>query len=319
MTSHRSVLSVPGHIHKMHVKAAASVADVIMLDLEDSVPLEEKTAARAQVLQSLAGLSWRSKTLCVRINALDTPFAYRDLLEIGEGAGARLASIVVPKVDHPGDIHFVSRFLDGIEQARGLPAAIAIEAGIESARGLAAVRAIAAASPRLSALVFGVADYAASVGARLVSLSGHGENEEEIYPGHRWHMAISRIVMAAKAEDLLAIDAPYGHFHDQAGLRQAAVMAAALGCDGKWAIHPSQVETINTVFSPSPEDIARARTIIAAAEAARNDGRGAVAVAGRMIDQATLRLARRLYDQARSLGLVAEQGGGEEPAAPTMP
>lgn len=309
MKPYRSILSVPGHIQKMHAKAAESAADVIMLDLEDSVQQETKEDARQQVIKSLQSIDWQKKTVSVRINSLDTPFAYRDLLEIVEGAGEKVHSIVVPKVNHPGDIHFVERMLDGIEQARQLSGTIGIEASIESAEGLAEVKAIAAAGRRVRSLVFGIADYSASVGARLVSISGHGENEADIYPGHRWHFALSRIVMAAKANGLLAIDAPYGHFKDIAGLQQSAVMAGALGCDGKWAIHPTQLETINSVFSPSQEDIDRAVTVLQAVQAAKQQSRGAIAVEGRMVDQATLRMAQRLYDQARHLGLV-EAGGG---------
>lgn len=304
MNTHRSVLSVPGHVRKMHDKAAVSGADVIMLDLEDSVPQEAKETARRQVLQSLLDIDWRDKILTVRINGLDTAFAYRDLLDVVEGAGEKIAAIVVPKVNTPGDIHFVGRMLDGIELARQLPGNIGIEASIETAEGMEAVTAIARASRRIQTLVFGIADYSASIGARLVSISGHGENEADIYPGHRWHFALSRLVMAAKANGLLAIDAPYGHFKDLDGLRQSAVMACALGCDGKWAIHPSQLDTINQVFSPTPEDVERAITILEAARAAGAVQRGAVAVDGRMVDQATVRLARRLYDQALHLGLV---------------
>jgi len=309
MKTHRSVLSVPGHVRKMHDKAVASDADVIMLDLEDSVPQEAKEAARSEVLASLQSIDWGRKILTVRINGLDTPFAYRDLLEVVEGAGAKIDAIVVPKVNHPGDIHFVERMLNGIEQARQLPSTIGIEASIETAEGLAEVLAIAGAGRRLRTLVFGIADYSASVGARLVSISGHGENEADIYPGHRWHFALSRMVMAAKANGLLAIDAPYGHFKDLEGLRRSAVMAGAIGCDGKWAIHPSQLETINQVFSPSQEDIDRAVTILRAARSASEQLRGAVAVDGRMVDQATVRLAQRLYDQALYLGLLRSGDG----------
>ncbi len=304
MKIHRSILSVPGHVQKMHAKAATSGADVVMLDLEDSVPLEAKEAARSQVLQSLIDIDWKDKTVTVRINGLDTAYAYRDLFEIGEGAGSSVSAIVVPKVNHPGDIHFVDRMLDGIEAAKQLRAPIGIEASIETAEGLADVMEIAKASRRVQTLVFGIADYSASIGAKLVSISGHGENESEIYPGHRWHFAISRMVMAAKANGLLAIDAPFGHFKDLDGLRESTVIACALGCDGKWAIHPSQIDTINQVFSPSPEDIDRAAAILQAAGAAEKEQRGAVAVDGRMVDQATVRLARRLYDQALQLGLV---------------
>ncbi len=314
MKPYRSILSVPGHVRKMHTKAAESEADVIMLDLEDSVPQEAKEAAGKQVLESLQTIDWRKKTVSIRINGLDTPYAYRDLLKIIEGAGEKVHSIVVPKVNHPGDIHFVDRMLNGIEQARQLSGTIGIEASIETAEGLAEVKAIAGAARRVQSLVFGIADYSASVGARLVSISGHGENEADIYPGHRWHFALSRMVMAAKANGLLAIDAPYGHFKDSEGLRKSAAMAGALGCDGKWAIHPVQLETINEVFSPSQEDIDRAVIVLQAAHAARQQIRGAIAVDGRMVDQATLRMAQRLYDQARHLGLVEAQqdtaGGG---------
>lgn len=307
MKTHRSVLSVPGHVQKMHTKAANSAADVIMLDLEDSVPQEAKEAARNQVLDSLQNIDWQKKIVTLRINSLDTPFAYRDLLEIVEGAGEKIQAIVVPKVNHPGDIHFVERMLDGIEQARELSTTIGIEASIETAAGLAEVMAIAGAGRRVQSLVFGIADYSASVGARLVSISGHGENEAAIYPGHRWHFALSRMVMAAKANDLLAIDAPYGNFKDSEGLERSAVMASALGCDGKWAIHPNQLEDINQVFSPSQEDIDRAVTVLRAAQEARQQFRGAIAMEGRMIDQATVRLAQRLYDQACHLGLTETQ------------
>lgn len=307
MKTQRSVLSVPGHVQKMHIKAAESAADVIMLDLEDSVPQEAKEAARRQVLDSLQTIDWQNKTVALRINSLDTSFAYRDLLEIVEGAGEKVQTIVVPKVNHPGDIHFVERMLDGIEQARKLSDRIGIEASIETAAGMAEVMAIADAGRRVQSLIFGIADYSASVGARLVSISGHGENEADIYPGHRWHFALSRMVMAAKANGLLAIDAPYGNFKDNEGLQRSSAMASALGCDGKWAIHPNQLETINQVFSPSSEDIERAITILEAAQAAKQQSRGAIAVEGRMVDQATVRLAKRLHDQACHLGLAEKQ------------
>jgi len=301
MKTHRSVLSVPGHVQKMHMKAVESTADVIMLDLEDSVPLEAKEAARIQVLESLQTLDWGKKTVTLRINSLDTPFAYRDLLEIVEGAGEKVHAIVLPKVNHPGDIHFVERMLDGIEQALQLPITIGIEASIETAAGMAEVMAIASAGRRVQSLVFGIADYSASVGARLVSISGHGEKEEDIYPGHRWHFPLSRIIMAAKANRLLAIDAPYGNFKDREGLERSAAMSASLGFDGKWVIHPGQIETVNAVFVPSEEDIARAEKVIKAHAEAVKAGRGAVAMDGHMVDNATIRLANQLWEQAKFL------------------
>lgn len=304
MKPRRSILSVPGHVEKMHGKASQSDVDVIMLDMEDSVPTDAKAAARDQIAASLRSVDWGEKTVTVRINALDTPFAYRDLLEVVEAAGERIDAVVVPKVNHPGDVHFVSRMLDGIELNVQTGRRIGIEASIETAEGLARVTEIAGASDRLITLVFGIADYSASVGARLISISGHGEQEEVIYPGHRWHFPISRMVMAAKANGLLAIDAPYGNFKDPAGLERSAAMATAIGCDGKWAIHPAQIETINRVFSPSAEDIERAKKVLDAADEAGKTGRGAVAVEGRMVDQATVRLARRLHEQAKHLRLA---------------
>lgn len=304
MKPRRTILSVPGHVEKMHRKASLSRADVVMLDLEDSVPLEAKKTARETVVRSLLSLDWRNKVVSARMNGLDTPFGYKDLLVLATEAGERLNTVVVPKIDHCGDIHFVDRMLNGIEMDRRSVNRIGIEASIESARGLDQVTDIAGASSRLKALVFGVADYSSSIGARLASLSGHGESEEDLYPGHRWNFVMSRLVTAAKANDLMAIDAPYGNFKDPDGLRRSALMSCSLGFDGKWAIHPDQLAVINAVFSPGIEDIERARRVLAAYDAAAAEGRGAVAVDGRMIDQATVRLARVLWEQARHLGLV---------------
>lgn len=304
MKPRRSNLSVPGHLKKMHGKASESAADVVMLDLEDSVPVDEKGAARAQVIESLLAFDWSSKTVTVRINSLDTPFAYRDLLEVAEHAGHVVDAIVIPKVNVAADIFFADRLLAGIEMEKHLERAIGIEASIETAEGLRNAEAITAASERVLGLVFGIADYSASIGARLVSISGHGEKEEELYPGHRWHFAISNMVMQAKACGRMAIDAPYGNFKDLDGLRRSAVMACALGCDGKWAIHPSQIEVINEVFTPSAADIALAAKVIAADQQAKSEGKGAIAVEGRMVDQATVRLAKKLWEQAKHLHLV---------------
>jgi malyl-CoA/(S)-citramalyl-CoA lyase len=304
MKSRRSILSVPGHVEKMHPKARDSAADVVMFDLEDSVPVDQKKAARAQVIQSLLSLDWHKKTVTVRCNALDTPLAYRDLIDIIGKAGHLLDAVVIPKVNHPGDIHFVHRLLDGIEMDKQLSNRIGIEASIESAAGLENVSLTAKASNRMVSLVFGIADYSASIGTRLVSVSGHGEAETDVYPGHRWHFPLSRIIMAAKANGLQVMDAPYGNFKDFDGLRRSAVMSNALGCDGKWVIHPSQIEIVNAVFSPSPEEIERARVVIEAYEVAAESGRGAVSLDGSVVDNATIRLARQLWEQAGQLGLL---------------
>jgi len=304
MKPRRSNLSVPGHIEKMHGKASASNADVIMFDLEDSVPIDAKEKARAQVIQSLLNRDWSRKTVTVRINSLDTPFAYRDLLEVVENAGHILDAIVIPKVNSPGDISFADRMLNGIEMNSTLPFSLGLEASIETAEGLLRASDIAQESHRLKAFVFGIADYSASVGARLVSISGHGEKEEELYPGHRWHFALSRMIMVAKANRCLAIDATYGNFKDLEGLRRSAVMSCALGCDGKWAIHPDQIDIINEVFTPSQKDIDLAAKVLEADVKAAAEGRGSVAVEGRMVDQATVRMARQLWEQARHLQLI---------------
>jgi citrate lyase beta subunit len=288
----------------MHGKASESNADVVMLDLEDSVPIEEKHNARTQVIDSLLSLNWERKTVTVRINALDTPFAYRDLLEVAEQAGHIVDAIVLPKVNQSGDVFFADRLLNGIEMNTNILGSIGLEASIETAEGLLHAAEIVKASTRVKSLVFGIADYSASIGARLVSISGHGEKEEELYPGHRWHFAISNMVMHAKAFGALAIDAPYGNFKDMEGLRRSAVMACALGCDGKWAIHPSQIDIINEVFTPSPADIALAAKVIEANALAQSEGKGAIAVEGRMVDQATVRLATKMWEQAKYLNLV---------------
>jgi malyl-CoA/(S)-citramalyl-CoA lyase len=304
MKPRRSNLSVPGHLKKMHGKAHESNADVIMLDLEDSVPVDEKQNARVQVIESLLQLDWKNKTVTVRINALDTPFAYRDLLDIAENTGHIIDAIVLPKVNHPADIYFADTLLNGIEMAQNSSSPLGLEASIETAEGLMRADAIVQASHRVKTLVFGIADYSASIGARLVSISGHGEHEEELYPGHRWHFALSRMVMNAKAFGRLAIDAPFGNFKDNEGLRRSAVMAGALGCDGKWAIHPAQINIINEVFTPTQGEIALAAQVIAANAQAKIEGKGAVAVEGRMVDQATVRMATQLWEQAKYLQLV---------------
>lgn len=300
----RSILSVPGHVAKMHAKASQSKTDVVMLDLEDSVPADAKESARKSVIDSLLSLNWQEKTVTYRINGLDTPFGYRDLLEVVEEAGHLLDSVVIPKVNHPGDIHFVCRMLSGIEMHKNFSKPIGIEASIESAQGLECISEVAKSSERLKTLVFGIADYSASIEARLVSISGHGEKEEDIYPGHRWNFEMSKIVMATKANGLMAIDAPYGNFKDPQGLQRSTAMACALGFDGKWVIHPDQIDIVNQVFTPTEEDIARAEKVLAAYKRAVEEGHGAVAVEGRMVDQATIRLATQLYEKAKYLKLV---------------
>mgnify|MGYP000565801253 CR=1 FL=1 len=293
----RSILSVPGHRAAMHSKAAAAAADVIMLDLEDSCPAAEKTAAREAVLQSLQSLSWQARSLTLRINAVDSPFALRDLTEIIPRSGGRIETVVVPKVDSPAAIAFVDYTLRALEQEAGLTDPIGIEAIIESARALRDADAIAAASPRLRCLVFGIADYSASINMPLTSHSGHGEGDG-IYPGDPLHFVYSRLILSGKAAGLQVIDAPYGNFRDPEGLARAAARSRALGFDGKWAIHPAQLDALNAAFAPGADEIRRAREVVEAYDTATAAGRGAAAIGGSMIDHASLRMARDVLDRA---------------------
>lgn len=287
----RSILSVPGHLAGMHQKAAGSSADVIMLDLEDSVPLSHKEEVRQQVVTSINSLDWGNKKLSIRINQPGGQFAHRDILEIIPRCGEKLNSIVIPKVSTPADVYFVDKLLEGLESEFNITNKIALEPSIEDPLGLENVSEIAAASSRNITLVFGIADFSSSIGAKFISISGHGENED-FYPGHRWHFVLSRMVIAGKARGLSVIDAPYGNFKDAIGLQKSAELAAALGIDGKWAIHPSQIEIINRVFSPSDEEIKRAQRVLEAYKIAIAEGKGAAELDGRMIDNATLRLAK---------------------------
>ena len=301
MNPQRTTLSVPGHLAKMHAKALASKADVIMLDLEDSVPADQKEAAREQVVKSLGTLDVSQRHVLVRINSVDTPFAFRDILALGALEG--IAGLVIPKVAHERDIYFIRGLLDGLHMEGGR-GTMDLQACIETPEGLERVsRIVEAGEGVLTALAFGIADYSAAVGSGLPSLSGHGENEGELYPGHRWHFPLSRMVMVAKAHGLLALDAPFGNFKNFEGLKKSALWGAALGCDGKWVIHPDQIGTVNEIFTPSKEEISRARTILKVADSAMNQGRGAVAVEGKMVDQATIRMAQRIRQTAEHLGL----------------
>lgn len=285
----------------MHQKAAGSAADIIMLDLEDSCPAAEKPGARSVSAASLNRLNWGQKGLSVRINPVNSPYALRDLLTVIPAAGARLDTVVVPKVDSPGDIAFVDRTLTALETEAGLATPIGIEAIIESARALRDAEAIAAASPRLRCLVFGIADYSASVNMPLNSVSGHGETDGP-YPGDPLHFVYSRLILCGKAAGLQVIDAPYGNFRDAEGLRRAAGRSRALGFDGKWAIHPDQLEDINRIFAPDAGEVERAREVIRAWEAASGEGRGAAAIGGSMIDQASLRMARDVIRRMEAVG-----------------
>jgi citrate lyase subunit beta/citryl-CoA lyase len=272
-------------------KAAASDADAVMLDLEDAVPAEGKPSARAVVADALRTRDWRGKIRVFRINALDTVWAYRDLIEVIETAGAFVDAVMVPKVSRPEDVAFVDILLGQIESALRMDRRIGIEAQIESAPGLLNVERIAFASPRLEALVFGPGDYSASMRMPLDAI-GALDEWDDAYPGHRWHYAMQRIVAAARAAGLRAQDGPLADYTDLEGLRRVARIARAMGFDGKWCIHPSQIAIVNEVFSPTARELAWARRVVEAYETAAGEGRGVVTVEGTMIDMASVRMAR---------------------------
>lgn len=288
----RSFLAVPGSRPDFFEKALRGEADTVFLDLEDGVAPDDKARARRDVVRALRDLDWRGagKTITLRINVLGGPFAHRDLVDVVEAAVDRIDTVLVPKVDEPGDIHAVDRIITGIEAAAGAERRIGIEALIESAPGLAAVEAIARSSPRLEALHVGPGDLAASLRSRTTGIGGLSPD----YPGDRWHAALTWILVACRAHGLRAIDGTYDDYGDPEGYLTSARRAAALGYEGKWAIHPSQVAPANEVFSPTEDELAHARGILAALEEAFGAGRGAARYEGRMIDAASARLAENM-------------------------
>jgi citrate lyase beta subunit len=287
----RSVLATPGSNPRMIAKALASDADVVMIDLEDAVAPEEKAAARATVAEALREGDWRGRPRTFRMNALDTPWFVRDLVEVIEGAQGRVDLIVVPKVNRPESVHVVATILDSLEAAVSVQQPIALETQIESASGLARCETIAAVSPRVEALVFGPGDYAASVRMPLAAI-GMPDRSDADYPGHRWDYPLQRILVAARAAGVRAIDGPYADFRDREGFRRSCLVARALGYDGKWCIHPDQVPIANEIFTPDETELTWARDILAASAEFEREGRGAFALNGQMVDAATLRMAR---------------------------
>ena len=299
----RSELAVPGSNPSMIEKAADSAADYVFLDLEDAVAPLDKIAARKNIIEALNDIDWKAKgkTICIRINGLDTHYMYRDVVEIVEQAGQHLDTILVPKVGVPADLYMVEAMCNQIEQAKGFTHKIGLEALIETALGMANVEAIAQASPRLEAMHFGVADYAASNRARTVVIGGLNPD----YPGDQWHAALSRMTVACRAYGLRAIDGPFGDFSDPDSYVLAAKRAAALGLEGKWAIHPSQIALANDVFSPPEAELNRAKGILSALAEAQAKGQGAAQLDGKMIDAASARMAENVVNVAN---IIAAKG-----------
>ena len=295
----RSELAVPGSNPGMFDKAAASGADYVFLDLEDAVAPADKEGARKNVIEALREIDWRGsgKTISVRINSLDTHYMYRDLVDIVEQAGDQLDTVLLPKAGVAADVYAIDALLTQIETAHGYTNPIGIEVLIETALGMANVEAIATASPRLEAMHFGVADYAASCRARTTSIGGLNPS----YPGDQWHHGLSQMLVTCRAYGLRAVDGPFGDFNDPDGYLDAANRAAALGYEGKWAIHPSQIELANQVFTPPAAEVERARRILVALEEAAAEGRGAAQLDGRMIDAASARMAQNLVDTDQAI------------------
>jgi len=312
----RSELAVPGSRTELFEKAARSAVDVVFLDLEDAVAPSDKERARQNVIAAINDVDWGTKTLSVRINGLDTPYMYRDVVDVLEQAGERLDLIMIPKAGTAADIYALDMLATQIETAKGRAKRIGFEMIIETALGMANVDAIAAASPRNESLHFGVADYAASTRARTTSIGGPnreygvltdelGEGGRDFHWGDMWHYAIARMVVAARANGLRPIDGPFGDFRDADGYRAQAHRAGVLGCEGKWAIHPSQIALANEVFSPSEAAVAEAKRILAAMDEAMRAGKGAVALDGRLIDIASIRQDENLVRQADQIAALA--------------
>ncbi len=300
MRAPRSLLAVPASNLEMAGKALASAADSVFLDLEDAVAPEEKPGARKKVVRALMELEWRNRSTLYRANAIDTPFFYRDLIEVVEEAGVRLDSILIPKVQRPEDLHAAATVLSQIELAVGLePGKVKIEGQIESALGLINVDGIASATDRLEALHFGPGDFAASLRMPLRSI-GAMDEWDEAYPGHRFHYAMQRIVVAARAAGLRAMDGPLADYRDEESLRESCLLARSLGFDGKWCIHPAQIEAVNEVFSPTESEIEWAKKVVAAYKEASASGAGAISVEGQMIDAASIKMARNTLGQEES-------------------
>jgi malyl-CoA/(S)-citramalyl-CoA lyase len=311
---HRSELAVPGTNVRALEKAPTLGADVVFLDLEDAVAPDDKEQARANTIEALGAHDWSDCAISVRINGLDTHWCYRDIVDVVEAHGEVLDTVLVPKVGSPSDVEFVATLLDQIEQRSGWePSRIGIHVLIETAKGMANVEAIARARPdRLEAMVFGVADYAASVQARTTNIGGanpdyavltdaDADGARKSHWGDQWHFGISRMVAACRAEGLRPIDGPFGDYQDADGFRSAARRAAALGCEGKWAIHPSQVALANEVFSPGDAEVERAERILQAMEEAAKHGKGAVSLDGRLIDAASIRMAENLMRKVEQM------------------
>ena len=303
----RCQLFGPGSRPTIFEKMAGSAADVINLDLEDSVAPDDKPEARKTIIQAIGDIDWGNKHLSVRINGLDTPYWYRDVVDLLEQAGERLDQIMIPKVGCAADVYTVDALVTAIEAAKGRRKRIALEVIIESAAGIAHVEEIAASSPRLQAMSLGAADFAASMGMQTTGIGGTQENYYMMRDGQKhwsdpWHWAQAAIVAACRTHGVLPVDGPFGDFSDDEGFLAQARRSATLGMVGKWAIHPKQVALCNEVFTPSEAQVTEAREILAAMEAAKKSGAGATVYKGRLVDIASIKQAEVIVRQFEMIG-----------------
>ena len=297
----RTMLFVPANRRSMVEKAAASAADAVCLDLEDSIAVNDKAAARAAAAAAFREVDFGARIRMLRINGLDTPFAYRDVIEVVEAAGERIDLLMLPKASGSQDVVWLEKLLWQIETALAFQRPIGIEAQIETAAGFLYAREIAQASPRLEALIFGPGDYSASMQMPSEAI-GEFDTHDAAYPGHRWHAVMHTIVAAARAFGLRAMDGPYAGFKDEAGFERSCAIARSMGFDGKQCIHPAQLPAANRIFTPSADEVARATRLLAAYDEAAAHGRGAATLDGRMIDAANLRMARVVIEKHRAIG-----------------
>jgi citrate lyase subunit beta/citryl-CoA lyase len=303
---HRCELAVPGSSPEMFEKALKSGVDVIFLDLEDAVAPDDKLQARKNVINAINDLDWAGHgiTVSIRINGLDTQYMVRDVVDLVEQCGEKIDTILIPKVGVYSDVYMVESMLNQLEMQQGMTKKIGIECLIETALGMANVEDIAKQGNiggRLEALHFGVADYAASNRARTTNIGGLNPD----YPGDQWHFAISRMTVACRAYGLRAIDGPFGDIKDPDGYKDAARRAAALGCEGKWAIHPSQIALANEVFTPPAAEVDKAKRILEALKVAAAQGKGAAALDGRLIDAASEKMANNVVNTAAAIAAKA--------------
>lgn len=299
-TLRRTQLATPASDERMMEGAADSAADEVFLDLEDAVAPSQKSEARDPLIEAAHSHDWSGKVLSYRINGIDTKWWYEDVIEVVGEAGKQIDDIIVPKVKRASDIHTVENLLAQVEENAGLEAgAIGLEPQIEDGEGMHNVHEIAHASDRLSSVIFGPGDYSAAMGTPGLDIG-----QFPGYPSHYWHYALSHINAAAKSAGLPCLDGPYADIEDEAGFRGSCSNANMLGCDGKWAIHPSQIEIANEIFAPDPEVADRAQRIVDAYAEAQEEGKGAVTVDGQMVDEATHKMANEIVSKAEAANVL---------------